>query len=149
MQKDKIILIGIGNTLRSDDGVGPYVIEKIEASGAYSCTFLILPQLSADIISYLISFENILIVDAGVGINTVRWMNITDQYNGTAPSAHHMDPAQLVSLAQSLFSVTLSLAVCTIPVYDLSIGEELSVQTRAFANEAILQIGEWISSINA
>jgi hydrogenase maturation protease len=148
LRKEGIILIGIGNTLRTDDGVGAYVVDKIESSRSFSCKCLLLQQLSTDLIPSLLSFENILIVDAGVGINTVTWKRVTDQYNGSTPSTHHIDISQFVSLAQTLYNVTLSITVCTIPVYDLSIGEGLSSQTSSLAEDAILQIKNWLTSIN-
>ena len=142
-------MIGLGNTLRKDDGVGAYVINKIESSRSFSCKYLLLQQLSTDLMPSLLSFESILIVDAGVGINTVTWKRITDQYNGSTPSTHHIDISQFVSLAQTLYNVTLSITVCTIPVYDLSLGEGLSSQTSSFADDAIQQIENWINAVNA
>lgn len=149
MKKDKIILIGIGNTLRSDDGVGAYVVEQISSNGNMFFSTLIVPQLTLDLIPSLLSYDQILIIDAELGINTVRWQTAQDEYDGTASSVHHLDIRQFLSLARTLYNASLVITVCTIPVFDLRLGEGLSAETRSLADLAVKQIKDWLKTISS
>lgn len=147
MTKDKIILIGIGNTLRTDDGVGAYVVAQISSNENIPIASMIVQQLTTDIIPSLLSYDQVLIIDAELGINTVRWQTVKEEYAGTTPSVHSLDISQFLSLARTLYNASLVITVCTIPVSDLRIGEGLSDETRTFANLAIQQIKEWFKTI--
>ena len=45
---DEVLVIGYGNTLRQDDGVGPYVAERFEELGLPGVRTLVEAQLSPE-----------------------------------------------------------------------------------------------------
>ena len=149
MKKDKIILIGIGNTLRTDDGVGAYVIAQIYSNENIPFSSMIVQQLTSDLIPSLLSYDQVLIIDAELGINTVRWQTVKDGYAGTTPFVHSLDISQFLSLARTLYNASLVITVCTIPVFDLRIGEGLSAETRSLTDLAVKQIEDWLKTISS
>lgn len=146
MADSNLLVIGIGNSLRSDDGVAAFIIGELQKRSDVQADFCVYQQLTTDLIPIMLSHRYVLLIDAAVGINTVQWQVVQDDYTGSTPSSHHIDPGQLILLASQLFHQKLSLTVCTLPVHDMEIGDRLSDATIAFAQQAIKEIVYWIQS---
>lgn len=146
MADSNLLVIGIGNSLRSDDGVAAFIIGELQKRSDVQSDFCVYQQLTTDLIPIMLSHRSVLLIDAAVGINTVQWQVVKDDYTGSTPSSHHIDPGQLILLASQLFHHKLSLTVCTLPVHDMEIGDRFSDATIAFAQQAIKEIVYWIQS---
>jgi hydrogenase maturation protease len=57
-------IVGIGNTIRWDDGIGPYLCDKLAALPLRQTVFKIAHQLSMDWLSELSGFDDVLLIDA-------------------------------------------------------------------------------------
>ncbi len=62
MQKKKIVLIGIGNSLLSDDGIGPFLAEKIGRK--LDIPFNSVTHLSLDLLDLVLGHQVIYIFDS-------------------------------------------------------------------------------------
>ena len=60
------LVIGIGNPLRCDDGVGPYVAECIEAKSLSGVKVWITQQLQVEDLERMLEFNLIVLVDASI-----------------------------------------------------------------------------------
>ncbi len=84
------LLIGIGNTLRGDDGVGIRVAERARARFPH-LTVLCVQGLSPELADTVAPFDLLLIVDACVATTTLRVSEVTPAVSGeTHPIAHHV-----------------------------------------------------------
>jgi hydrogenase maturation protease len=93
------MVVGIGNTLRSDDGVGPFVIDLLRAARPgwleLRTTHTLLPEFAVELPGY----EAVVFVDADVQAHEVTFqpvaMEASDRLHGVAPT-------RVVQLARGL-----------------------------------------------
>lgn len=136
----ELLVIGYGNTLRSDDAAGREVaetIEKLQLPGVrvLSCD-LLTPEL-ADTISQV---PKVVFVDASVeGAETVRTRELAPAESSQI-LAHTADPRTLLAVARDVFGHAPQAWWLTIPVENLEIGEEISTKARAGIEQAIRHI---------
>lgn len=142
--KNKILIIGIGNTLRSDDGVGAYVCEKIEKLNLPGTTTNIVQQLQVDMIEEMTLYDHVVLVDASTTGDTVLFEPVTEDLGQIASSSHHINASLIITLAKKLYNKNLSLYLCAIPGLNFDTGNTLMNQTENIAEEAIIRIKTWI-----
>ena len=135
-----LLVIGYGNTLRSDDSVGPRVAEEIEALGlpgvqALSCN-LLTPEL-AETISQA---RRVVFVDASVQpVAEVELRKLLPAQSSQI-FAHAADPRTLLAMARDLFGRAPDAWCLNIPVETLDIGEELSPMAKRGLDVAVKSI---------
>lgn len=145
--RPKFLVVGIGNTLRSDDGVGSYICEEIEALSLPGTVTLIVQQLMIELVEEMTLFDHIILVDAAVNQKDVQFEPITDIDNSPVSTSHHVNASLLQALAMKLYNKPLSLWVCAIPAKNLGNGETISPKTKLFAEKGRDRIVAWIQSI--
>lgn len=138
------MIIGVGNTLRSDDGAGAYVCDVIEQLKIENVFILKAQQLQTEIITALFHYDKIIIVDASVTATEVILKKSDESLDTPMSSSHHTHPAALYSLAKQLYKKELNLYTCAIPVKNFEMGEGLSVFAKMNADEALQQIIKWL-----
>jgi hydrogenase maturation protease len=121
-----LLVIGYGNTLRSDDGVGPKVADAIAARNlpgiqAISCG-LLTPEL-ADPVSRA---DKVIFVDAAVDAPREVQLRELAPAESSQIMAHAADPRTLLALARDVFGHAPPAWWLTVPVDNIGIGEDLS-----------------------
>jgi hydrogenase maturation protease len=124
-----VLVVGYGNPLRSDDGVGPAVALRLAgdprlAGADIRCEHQLTPELAFDA-----SRASLLVlVDAGVGEApgevSMRRLEPSDD-PGTAWT-HHVDPAGIIGLALELWGTAPPVVMISIGPASLEVGETLS-----------------------
>jgi hydrogenase maturation protease HycI len=104
-KKDKVLFITIGNTLRADDGVGPYIAEKLYEA-----------DIQADIIDAGQRPENV--IDEAVALNPTKIIIIDAANFGGAIGEARIIPEDKISAS------TLSTHTFPIPVISSIIRED-------------------------
>jgi hydrogenase maturation protein HypF len=122
----ELLVIGYGNTLRRDDGVGPKVVEALATENLPGVQPLACPQLTPEIAAPIAQARRVVFVDAAVDApREVQLRPLT-----AAPSAqilaHAADPRTMLALARDVFGHTPAAWWLTIPIAELGFGEELS-----------------------
>ena len=125
-------IVGIGNTLRGDDGIGPDIIQRLKKQT------LPVPHTLADVgsdafslLEYLIGKEPLLIIDCarmGAEPGTVRKFKLNEstlQTMDEAVSLHGMSFAEMYRMAQSLGSVSECTLIAVEP-QQIDFGKTLS-----------------------
>lgn len=140
----KILVVGIGNTLRSDDGVGAYICQKIEELEIPGVTTLIVQQLLLELIEDMAPFDHVLLVDAAINSTEVILEPLANGSLKPISSSHHVNASLLQTLAKKLYNKTLSLYLCTIPGFNFNTGDSLSLQTKDLSKNAIAIIKKWL-----
>jgi hydrogenase maturation protease len=140
--KDAVLLIGYGNLLRSDDGVGPAIVSRLAERFAANpsiagCRFLTVHQLTPELTDDLQHTDRVIFIDASVELKPgqVRIRRIprprpTEPANSAfaQPSllGHHFSPEGLLSLSQSLYHGAPRAWTVAIGIANSAVGDRLS-----------------------
>jgi hydrogenase maturation protease len=125
----RALLIGIGNTLRGDDGVGIRVAEQARTRFPHLdvlCVHGLAPEL-AEIVAQC---DLLLIVDASTATPTLRAGEVTPAASGGRLEAHAMTTPGILGLAATLYGRTPARSVLIeVPAFTCDFGEALSPRT--------------------
>src|SRR5690242_13214749 len=131
-----ILLIGYGNALRGDDGLGPRVAEAIAAANYPGVRVRSLCQLVPELAAEVAEAKLVLFVDAltdpsrtAVELTPVAAEEITDW------NTHTADPRTLLALTQAVYRRTPQTWWLTVPGRNFDCDEGLS----AVAEEGVRQ----------
>jgi hydrogenase maturation protease len=122
-----LLIIGYGNTLRRDDGVGPKVAEAVAALALPGVRTLACPLLTPELAEPVSKATAVIFVDAAVDAPREVQLRVLAPAGSSQLMAHAADPATLLALARDVFGHAPQAWLLTIPVEDMGIGEELSV----------------------
>lgn len=125
-----LLVIGYGNTLRCDDGVGPKVAEAVEALALPGVCVLVCPLLTPELADPISRARVVLFVDAAVDAPREVQRRPLAPAETSQIMAHAASPATLLALARDVFGHAPEAWWLTIPVMDLGIGEEFSPLAR-------------------
>jgi len=125
-----LLVIGYGNTLRSDDGVGAKVAAAVDELGLPGVAALVRHQLTPELAEPISSARTVVFVDAAADASTEVRLRPLEPADGAQLMAHAADPRSLLAFAQQLFGRCPPAWWLTIPVENLGFGEELSPVAR-------------------
>ena len=123
-------IIGYGNPQRRDDGIGPFVVDRLKSVLKHKkgVHILALPQLAADLVEPLCEADRILFVDATIE-NLDGGQARTRIYPETRLlpyMTHHVRPSYLLGLIQALYHRSPPAWLFSIQGHDFGFGEGLS-----------------------
>ena len=153
MLPKKIAVIGIGNTLRRDDGIAILVLESLlkfyKQEGVDYLNFGI---ASFDLLHRLKDYDAALIIDgisANLAPGELNIFNLKDaQYNleHSATSTHELNLKKLLQLSKE-FGLKAKIYVAGIQVKDTSFGEGLSAPLNKNKEEITKKISAFIEEM--
>jgi hydrogenase maturation protease len=129
-QTARLLVIGYGNTLRRDDGVGPKVAEAVAGLGLPGVRALACPLLTPELAEGVSRAGVVIFVDAAVNVPREVQMRRLGPAASSQVMAHAASPATLLALARDVFGQAPAAWWLTIPAGELGIGEELSPLAR-------------------
>jgi hydrogenase maturation protease len=124
----KTLIIGYGNGLRGDDGVGPRAAEQVEGWGLPEVTSLAVHQLTPELAAAIAEANVVWFIDA-----CVEGPGRVESVVPTAPDSrldHLWSPGVLLYLAKSLYGAEPIAYHLLIPAVEFSYGLELSAIAR-------------------
>jgi len=136
------LIIGYGNTLRGDDGVGPRVAEAIAGWGLPNVRAISTAQLTPELAEALAGAEVVIFVDAQIGQPASTGVS----FKPVAPdekrllNTHSGDPRRLLALTMQLYGRSPSAWLVAIPGVNFDFGETLSTLARRGMDEALQRI---------
>lgn len=138
--RQHLLVIGYGNTLRCDDGVGPRVAETVGALCLPGVQTLICQQLSPEHAEPVSQARAAIFVDAAV--DAPGWVQFRrlEPNDSSQLMAHAADPRTMLALARDVFGHAPEAWWLTIPAVKLDFGEEFSPETEAGFHEAVHHI---------
>lgn len=144
---ESILVIGYGNALRGDDGIGPRVAEAI-AAGSYSgvqarSVCQLLPELAAELAEAGIVVFVDALADPGrttVGLTHIAAGKITDW------STHTADPRTLLALTQAVYQRTPEAWWLTVSGQNFDVGEGLSAIAEEGVRQAIVLLNKLLQT---
>ncbi len=140
-------MIGYGNTLRSDDGVGQRVAVAVASWALPGLETIVVHQLTPELAERLVSAELVIFVNARQAeIGAAVEISLLEAANSVEALAHASDPRWLLALTEAAYGRRPRAWMLTVPATDFSLGEALSVTARSGANDALGRIAALISS---
>jgi hydrogenase maturation protease len=135
------VVIGYGNTLRSDDGAGPAVADAVAALRLPGVRVVAVHQLTPDLAELLADARPAVFVDAAIespyGYVEVRRVQPAQQ-NGSL--GHTSDPGVLVALASAVYGVCPPTWIVRVPVASFQLGTGLSRCASDGVAEAVREV---------
>lgn len=145
----KAVVIGFGNDLRSDDGVGRWVADQIEALGLDDVDVRSVSQLTPELALTLAGRSMAVFVDASVDTPVLTVERVEPAGPAPALVTHHGSASALLSLTSSVGRPPETAIMISIPASNLEVGFEFSEVTGVAAVEAVEQIVELVTSFDA
>lgn len=150
------LVIGYGNTLRGDDGVGYQAAEMVDSWGVPHVRSLACHQLTPELAADIAMADQVIFLDAQILDTQIPALTseapescqpirlgqpLNQPFPSNAPfSAHHSRPESLMELAQQLYGCTAIAYIIPIPTHDFSYGEALSPLAVAGLAQALQQV---------
>jgi len=129
-QAGDFLVIGYGNTLRSDDGVGAKVAAAVAGLALPRVVAIVRHQLTPELAEPVSTARAVVFVDAAADASTEVQLRQIEPADGAQLMAHAADPRTLLAFARQLFGRCPPAWWLTIPVENLGFGEELSPLAR-------------------
>lgn len=140
----ELCIIGYGNPQRRDDGVGPYVVERLSGILGHkkNIRFRIVHQLDPALAEELQQAERMVLVDATLNKleDGWEWAEIQPE-SGTMPyTTHQMNPSFLLRILDCAYHRSPQTWLVSIQGEDFGFGEGLSPEAETRAEKAIAEI---------
>ena len=137
----ELIVIGYGNSLRRDDGVGPRVAEAIADLNLPGVRTLACQLLTPEFADPIARARRVVFVDAAVDKTDGVHFRPLDPGETSQLMAHAADPRTLLALARDVFGHAPEAWWLTIPALHLGFGTDYSPETEAGFHTAVAEIG--------
>jgi hydrogenase maturation protease len=127
----RCLVLACGNTLRSDDGVGPKLAEWAEERFRDEPEVRVISrqQWTPDLAEEIAAADSVLFIDASVKPppGRVRLIPVSSRVDASAAATHHLTPNQLLGLTRSLYgSIKSHAMLLTVGVSSTELGETFS-----------------------
>lgn len=145
----KTLVIGYGNTLRGDDGVGPIVASRlVNESWASGVDIVVQHQLLPEIAEQITHVALVIFVDATIHgrPGDVRCQFVEPTTGDGDVSTHQMTPEGVLTLAQLLYGRVPKAYLLTVTGRDFSHTERLTPEVETAVATAIDQIRDLVSA---
>jgi hydrogenase maturation protease len=130
------LILGYGNELRRDDGVGPRIARAVASWGRRGVQALALHQLTPELAEAVAGADEVVFVDASTGDGAVCFRPVGPD-GGWTVLDHISDCRTLLALAEVLYGGRPRAWLVTVPALDLEFGKELSAPAMRGMDEAL------------
>lgn len=152
-KKNKVQIIGIGNILRNDDGVGPYIINELKKKKLPDNVELINVEIATLDILHLIKKENdVIVIDSmtsSTKVGKIYTLKLEDLPDLNTPfNLHEMDLKTLFLTAKEIGILPKNVRFYAIEVKDVNFEGRLSDEVKAAAEELVKILTEELTKNN-
>lgn len=148
-EKARTWIIGYGNPQRRDDGIGSCIVERLRCilMDEEKITVRAVHQLDPVLMEELQSADRIFLVDATVDELEDGWqrVRVRPESGGLPYSLHHLRPALLLGLLQSLYKKCPETWLVSVQGSDFGFGEGLSGEAEDRAEKASSAIAAFLA----
>lgn len=139
-EANKSLVVGIGNPLRSDDGVGSHIVQKLQEKHLPGVKTLVCQQLNIELLEEVSKFNKVLMVDASFLGEGMSLRKVTPSKDDQAVSSHHLTPEFFLTLAKKLYHWNANLYLCSIRGRSFDLGSQLSPEVQRLVPQAVDEI---------
>ncbi len=140
----KILVVGYGNSLRHDDGVGIYVADLISREHLPGVVVETAHQLDPVLIEKCAAYDCVILIDCAFGGPDVLIHDLSEEECRTASSTHHLDAVLLKKIAERLNPWHPDFYLVSVRGENFEFGEAISEAVRVRAREAFGHVMELI-----
>ena len=137
------LIVGYGNPLRGDDGVGQAVARAFADEAAIDgVDALACHQLTPELAERFAAASKVVLIDAAAGreAGAVSVIPLQPAPTPTSTLGHHVEPSQLLRMAQFLYGRSPEAYLVTVGAGSLALGEGLSAPVMAALPEVIATV---------
>jgi hydrogenase maturation protease len=133
----KTLILGYGNTLRKDDGLGVYAALALASltlpADVEACTY---QQLSPELSPILAQMDHAIFIDAalissGEKPGTIKTRALQPRTSQPGSITHHFDPETLLAMAETLYGHAPEARLFSITAASFDLAEGLSPEVTA------------------
>ncbi len=140
-KEDKnFFVVGIGNPLRSDDGLGPLLAAQIAQRNIPGVKVITSQLLNLELLEDALGYAKILVIDASAVGEGLVFKKIQVAENAPAASSHHLSPEFFLAMARELYEKDLNLYVCSLRANNFEVGNTLSAEVLDIFPQALSEI---------
>jgi hydrogenase maturation protease len=141
-----VLVIGYGNPLRGDDGVGQVVARAILEWQVPNVKVLTLHQLTPELADDLAQIDTVYFVDACMDttLEHPRVREISSNYTARSAS-HYSSPRDLITVAKRLYGCTARAYTIEVPAESFELSEGLSVKAQKGVREVLEYLREAVN----
>jgi hydrogenase maturation protease len=143
-----ILIIGYGNTLRSDDGAGQLVAEKIDNLEWENVRTITVHQLTPELAFHIAESEKVIFIDAYSCTENEAKLKIEslNLEENQVILPHSINPTSLLNLSHKLYNKLPPAWWVLIPAISFDFGENISAITNQNIEQAITCIKDLIET---
>lgn len=148
MKNQSVCIIGIGNILRADDGVGAFITQAIENKKWKNVFCLTEQQLQIELLEEACKYSVVIIVDAAVQEKDMVFKKLNNIETAFQPASHYVNAEMFAALAKQLYQKETAFYYFGIKGKNFELGEQISSEIIQLANEAVNIITGFISNMD-
>jgi hydrogenase maturation protease len=142
--KPSILILGIGNPLRGDDGIGAYVCAQLEQINIPRLSVQTTHQLHTEWIYIFRQYDVVLLIDASLSDQEVLIRPISRAPASSSNLSHHMAASQVAALTSLVVGSATRFFECAVPGDAFGLSDQLSEKGRMHADLAVASIKSWL-----
>ncbi len=134
------LVIGYGNDLRSDDGAGRAVADRISELELPGVGVRSVMQLTPELALEIATVDTVVFVDASVDVAKTTAEPVSASPIDASAMTHYNTPATLLGMTATVGPVPSTAVAISIPVTDIGLGMELTPMTEIGVEQAIAMV---------
>lgn len=138
-QSKNIVLIGYGNRLRNDDGVGQVVANTVAAWKLPNVQAIATHQLTPELAEILATADFAIFCDADTNTSQVQ-VHFLEVASSRMLTSHCCEPQTLLAIAQILYGFSPCSCLVKIPAINFNLGDRLSTVAQHGMAQALTEI---------
>jgi hydrogenase maturation protease len=142
--KPSMLILGIGNPLRGDDGIGAHVCVQLEELNIPGISVQTTHQLHTEWIFTFQQYDAVLLVDASLSDHEVVIRPISTAAVSSSNLSHHMAASQIAALTSLIVGSSTLFFECAVPGDAFGLSDQLSEKGRMHADLAVASIKSWL-----
>jgi hydrogenase maturation protease len=135
------LVIGVGNELRRDDGLGPWLAERIAEWGIPGVAIRTVQQLTPELAAASVQPDRVLFIDAD-RVHTEPTLTRVPAKLGNSRLGHALGAEEVMAFAETLSDRVPPAWLALVPGSDFEFGEGHSGSAAKAAEAALIRIGE-------
>ncbi|CAG1016549.1 hydrogenase maturation protease [Anaerolineales bacterium] len=149
----KTLILGYGNTLRKDDGLGVTAIEALSATALPAdVEVLSRHQLSPELSARLSQVKQAIFIDVtlianGELLGRIKTRELHPRTTQPSGITHHFDPETLLAMAETLYGHAPQATLFSVTANDFGLGEGLSPEVTRALPVLIERIKEYLFAL--
>jgi len=142
-----VLVIGYGNSLRGDDGIGIATAEQLRHTmQSSSVRILTCQQLTPELANEMSKVERVIMIDAAKGETPGQIIisKITPDSVDSATFTHELQPSTLLACSQELYGQCPTTYLVSVTGYSFDFSEELSDTVTRIMPQVLTSVRELI-----